>query len=96
MSKLYVNSNEVEGKYLSLKLGTYNARGFASMIKKDLITSDFVRYKLDILSLQETKMLVDKDITIQGHRHRYVCGNRHWGLGFILSPFWGGMNQDHR
>jgi len=88
MSNLYVNSNEVKGKYLSLKLGTYNARGLASTIKKDLITSDFVRYKLDILSLQETKMLVDKDITIQGHRARSVCG-RHWGLGFILSPFWG-------
>ena len=72
---------------MKLSVATFNVRGLTQKIKQQQLTRDVDRYKIDILSIQETKIRENVDKNINGHR--LICfetgANVSHGNGFMVS-----------
>jgi len=70
----------------SLTLGSFNVRGLSSNLKRENLFKDLASYKVDICSLQETKLANGLETNSSGYR--LICPapeSRHYGLGFAVS-----------
>ena len=68
-----------------LHLGTFNVLGCTSKLKHNLLCEDMIRYELDILCLQETKVCSFSDDIFKGNKFIFLdSSNPHYGLGFII------------
>ena len=68
-----------------MNIGSFNVRGISSSIKKNNLVQDLTQYKLDLISIQETKTKAD-DQVINGHRLiTFEHTNRQGGLGFLIA-----------
>jgi hypothetical protein len=81
-----------------LTLGTFNVLGLSKVEKQNWLDEDFNSYNLDILALQETKVIESGEVVLPS-KHKIVFmkqkdlinGISHGGLGFVvhkkLCPF---------
>ena len=53
-----------------LTIGTFNVRGLVKEEKQELLAQDIDNYKIDVCSLQETKIKDGRDITIGEKQHK--------------------------
>ena len=68
---------------------SFNVRGINSDIEKDNLVSDLIKYKADVICLQETKLANGVDVNIRGQRLLcFKSDSRHYGSGFLLSKLW--------
>ena len=68
-----------------MNIGSFNVRGISSEIKKNNIIKDLIKYKLDVIAIQETKA-ISNDEFISGHRLiTFDHENPQGGLGFVIS-----------
>ena len=82
-------------KNLEIKIGSFNVRGLNSNLRKELLNEDLIKYDLDIICLQETKIQNGTDINIGNSR--LICfesDSRHYGNGFLINKSW--KNSIHR
>lgn len=76
-------------------VSTFNVRGITSEIKRWNLNKDLLRYNIDLICLQETKISDDMDIQVK--ESRLICFKpdcRHYGSGFIINKTW--KNNIHR
>ena len=68
-----------------LNVGTFNIRGLNSNLKKQALDEDLVKYKMDIICLQETKIKEGIDINLENSRLiTFPTEKGHYGNGFII------------
>ena len=70
-------------------LGSFNVRGLSSDLKKELLSRDLERLKIDVCCLQETKIRNGEDINIRNDR--LICFTsdcQYYGNGFLISSKW--------
>ena len=66
-------------------MGTLNVRGLNSDLKKEHLDNDLLKYKMDIICLQETKIKEGIDINLQNSRLiTFPTQKGHYGNGFII------------
>ena len=72
---------------MKLLTATFNVRGLTQMYKQEQLSRDVTKYKIDILSIQETKTRENIDKYIG--KNRLICfetgENRSHGNGFVIS-----------
>ena len=74
-----------------LTLGTFNVLGLSKVEKQNWLDEDFNSYKLDILALQETKVIEASELELPS-KHKLVFlkqkdlinGVGHGALGFVV------------
>ena len=74
-----------------LTLGTFNVLGLSKVEKQNWLDEDFNRYNLDVLALQETKVIDAKEVELPS-KHKLIFmkqkdlinGVGHGGLGFVV------------
>ena len=73
-------------KLNNFNVGTFNVHGLKSNIRKEHLVKDLEQYKLDIICLQETKIVNELDINI-GHSRlvNFKPNCVHYGSGFLIS-----------
>ena len=74
---------------MNFNVCSFNVRGINSDIEKDNLVIDLIKYKADVICLQETKLANGVDVNIRGQR--LLClksDSRHYGSGFLLSKLW--------
>ena len=75
---------------MKFTIATFNVRGLTQEYKQDQLSRDVNKYKLDICSIQETKITEDMDKNIQ--KNRLICfatgKNKSHGNGFLVSKKW--------
>ena len=70
-------------------VSTFNVRGITSEIKKWNLNEDLLKYNIDLICLQETK--INDDMDIQVKESRLICFKpecRHYGSGFLINKAW--------
>ncbi|KAL5247145.1 hypothetical protein ACHWQZ_G019116 [Mnemiopsis leidyi] len=75
-----------------LRLGTFNVLGLSKPEKQHLLEEDFMSYGLDILAIQETKVIKNNELTLPKNNKlifmkqtNLINGIGHGGLGFVVS-----------
>ena len=72
---------------MKLSIATFNVRGLTQEYKQEQLSRDITKYKLDVISIQETKIKEDTDINIG--QNRLICfstgANTSHGNGFMIS-----------
>ena len=53
---------------MNFNVCSFNVRGINSDIEKDNLVSDLIKYKADVICLQETKLANGVDVNIRGQR----------------------------
>jgi exonuclease III len=96
------NSNS--DRNLSTKLATFNVYGgMNNQIQRELIYQDMVKFKTDVMCLQE--MRLNEELALINHRNHAIYGfpsrnnNPHgkYSMGFIVSEKWTNyLNEDPR
>jgi len=79
----------------SFSIGSFNVRGLSKEEKQAELAHDLEKYKLDVCSVQETKIPEGLDINVGSHR--LICieaKNKHHGNGFLVANKW--KNSIHR
>ena len=72
-----------------ISIATFNVRGINSNIKKHQLDQDLIKYKIDIICLQETKIREGVDINLQNSRLITLpCENQYYGSGFLVRNSW--------
>ena len=67
---------------------TWNVCGLTKDHKRSLLDQDFIRYKMDILGLQETKCKRSEDLLLVSKSRLIIMEQKHalhGGLGFVIS-----------
>ena len=81
------NPREWKKRRMKLSVATFNVRGLTQELKQHQLARDVNRYKIDILSIQETKIRENVDKNINGLR--LICfetgTNISHGNGFMVS-----------
>ena len=81
------NPREWKKRRMKLSVATFNVRGLTQELKQHQLARDVNRYKIDILSIQETKIRENVDKNINGLR--LICFetgiNISHGKGFMVS-----------
>ena len=72
---------------MKLSIATFNVRGLTQEYKQEQLSRDLTKYKIDIISIQETKIKEDMDRNIG--QNRLICfpteANSSHGSGFMIS-----------
>ena len=72
---------------MKLSVASFNVRGLTQEYKQEQLSRDITKYKIDVISLQETKIKEDVDINIG--QNRLICfstgENSSHGNGFMIS-----------
>ena len=67
------------------QVGTFNVRGLNSNLKKQSLDEDLIKYKMDIICLQETKIKEGVDIHLENSRLiTFPTEKGHYGNGFLI------------
>ena len=70
-------------------VGRFNVRGLVQTDKQFNLKNDMDKYKMDIICLQETKIIKGIDTNIDNHRLISLPTTcRSYGNGFMISPKW--------
>ena len=73
----------------TLSVATFNVRGLVEDLKKDCLGTDVVRYKVDVVCLQETKIKKGCDKTVNNSLLTcFPTSEAAYGIGFVVSSKW--------
>ena len=80
---------------MKFSIGTFNVRGLNDYYKQIELVRDMESYKIDVCTLQETKVKDGFDKNIQQHRLISLKSeSKYYGNGFFISKEW--RNNIHR
>ena len=79
-----------------MKIATFNVRGLATdPTKKENLIKDAINFKLDIVSIQETKTGEIDELIRENRLITYKHNNPQGGLGFLISKEFNSLIQSH-
>ena len=78
-----------QAKQIEFNVSTYNARGLNKQSKCQQLDEDLKRYGVDVVCLQETKIVEGVDINLKNSRLiTFPTKNRYSGIGFLINKKW--------
>ena len=89
LSGLPVLSKQQKRQRQLFTVASFNLRGISSNVQRETLRRDLKVYKVDVCTLQETKVTEAFDQQMSGYRLLcFAPSCRHYGLGFAVSSEW--------